>query len=249
MLLLNKGYNKNSELHKDFLAGKITEKKEYFSDDKVEVGETPPFPIYMTHLKEDELRDSYRDAILTFIKRYLLLDRSVHMDGRFWHTLFLTKHRDYIINKYPEVKELKAFRNIVVKAWNWENYVYKVGLAATYGQNAYSVNKDKIKGFINILTDNLDIFNYIIKYQVFKCGHLIINLLEIIDEENFSDLFKRRIRHESIGNKDLRYGREIVYELNKAYPIIMSPVLEKEELRDLIKVTTNKILARYPLSV
>ena len=32
--------------------------------------------------------------------------------------------------------------------------------------------------------------------------------------------------------KDERYGRRVIFELNKAYPIVMSPMLEKERLKE-----------------
>lgn len=35
-----------------------------------------------------------------------------------------------------------------------------------------------------------------------------------------------------MGMVDERFGRRVIFELNKAYPVVMSPMLDKEDLKE-----------------
>lgn len=59
------------------------------------------------------------------------------------------------------------------------------------------------------------------------------NIPDIIDELDLSVLLKSKIKgREDLGD-DERYGRRVMFEFNKSYPIIMTPMLEKEQLKDV----------------
>jgi len=72
-----------------------------------------------------------------------------------------------------------------------------------------------------------------------------MKFFSVIEEEDLSNKMKEKIKHRTDLGKDERYGRRILFELNKNYPIIMSPFLEKEELRNEIykalKIYENSI--------
>lgn len=45
-----------------------------------------------------------------------------------------------------------------------------------------------------------------------------------------SSILKAKIKDRPDLGNDERYGRRVVYEFNKSYPIVMSPMMSKEEL-------------------
>src|SRR5699024_8843411 len=155
------------------------------------------------------------------------------LDERFWHSITLTHKREYILDHYPEVGEsMSKFRNIVLKKFDWENYIYKCILGAQY-INDHVDDEGERERYYELITDNLDIYNYIIKYEIFRNDKFLINVLDIIDELNLSKIMKAKIKgREDLGD-DERYGRRVIFEFNKSYPIVMAPMLEKEELREI----------------
>jgi len=85
---------------------------------------------------------------------------------------------------------MKDFPNIVVKKFDWENYIYKCVLGARY-------------------------------------------VMDIIDDRGLAKVLKAKIKDRPDLGKDERYGRRVLFEFNKAYPIVMSPMLSKYELEEL----------------
>ena len=72
-----------------------------------------------------------------------------------------------------------------------------------------------------------------IKYEVFRNDKFIMNVLDIINDRGLSKVLKAKIKDRPDLGKDERYGRRVLFEFNKAYPIVMSPMLEKDELEVL----------------
>ncbi|CAM3376250.1 hypothetical protein [Nosocomiicoccus ampullae] len=135
------------------------------------------------------------------------------------------------MDHYPQIKEsLKEFNNIVFKKFDWENYIYKCMIAAEYIENSGLTSEEEKIRMSEIIFENLDLYNYLIKYNIFRNKQFILNLLMIIDEEGLSEELKKKVENEA--GKDLRLSRMIVYEMNKRYPVVMYPLLDKEELRD-----------------
>ena len=54
--------------------------------------------------------------------------------------------------------------------------------------------------------------------------------MEIIDETGLSSVLKAKIKDRPDLGRDERYGRRVIYEMNKSYPIVLCPMLSKEEL-------------------
>lgn len=84
-----------------------------------------------------------------------------------------------------------------------------------------------------MIVENLDVFNYMIKYEVFRNDKFIINVLDIINDNDLAKVLKFKIKDRPDLGKDERYGRRVLFEFNKVYPIVMSPMLDKEELEVL----------------
>jgi len=164
---------------------------------------------------------------------YLNTDRDIHLNELFWHSLLVTTKREYLLEHYPQITEgINYFRNIVTKKFDWENYIYKCILGAQYINDSVENETDRQR-YYNLLVENLDLFNYIIKYEIFRNKEFLINVLDVIDELNLSKVLKAKITGRDDLGKDERVGRRVIFEFNKSYPIVMSPMLEKEELKEV----------------
>ena len=87
--------------------------------------------------------------------------------------------------------------------------------------------------YFRLIADNLDMFNYMLKYPVFRNGEFMINILDIIDEYDLSGILKQKITWRDDLGKDERVGRRVLFEFNKSYPIVLFPMLSKDELKPL----------------
>lgn len=230
--LLAEGYKNNEQFYLDFLNGTIVEKEEYFSGKTVELDHAGDFPVYMGSGTIEFRRQQFLQAFEVIARDYLHTPREVHLEEIFWHSLLCTVKREYILDQYPSVKEsINEFNNIVLKKFDWENYIYKCVLGAQYVTDNFT-DEEEIKYHYNLIFDNLDIYNYILKYSIFRNDKFLLNILEIIDEEGLSDIAKSKITNRPDLGKDERYGRRVIFEFNKSYPVVMAPMLEKEELRE-----------------
>lgn len=138
---------------------------------------------------------------------------------------------EYLLKMYPQIQEdYKDFCNIVIKKFDWENYIYKAILIAQYVEECAAPEKQE--QYYHLILQNMDVFNYIIKYEIFRNGRFLINIMDIIEETGLSKVLKAKIRNRPDLGKDERYGRRVIFEFNKAYPVVMSPMLEKEELKE-----------------
>ncbi|MDU2489947.1 MAG: hypothetical protein E7D27_05060 [Clostridium celatum] len=86
--------------------------------------------------------------------------------------------------------------------------------------------------YYGLIFDNLDVYNYIIKYEIFRNEKFLLNILDIIDELDLSKIMKAKIKDRPDLGKDERYGRRVIFEFNKSYPVVMSPMLDKEALKE-----------------
>lgn len=231
--LLNRGYYQNEELYEDFLNDTVEFGKDYFSDEIVHIKKVPDFPIYMGAGSRDKRRQDFFDAFQTMDEHFVNIDRELTFEGRFWHSLLITQKRDYILHHYPQVRNsFNQFRNIVTKPFDWENYIYKCLIGAQYIHD-HTTDEAKKHHYYEMIIDNLDLYNYIIKHEISRNGKLLLNVLDIIHELDLSELLKAKIKgREDLGD-DERYGRRVMFEFNKSYPVIMAPMLEKDQLKEV----------------
>lgn len=231
--LLNKDCLKKEEFYKDFLEDKIVEKDEYFSDKVVHIKEAPDFPIYMGKASEEEKVELFKQAFEIMANCYLDTDRDIHMNEMFWYSLLCVYKRDFLLREYPQIGEsMKDFQNIVVKKFDWENYIYKCVLGAQYVKDNTDCDEDRDR-YYDLIVENLDVYNYIIKYEIFRNDKFLINVMDIIDDRGLAKVLKAKIKGRPDLGKDERYGRRVLFEFNKAYPVVMSPMLGKDELEEL----------------
>ena len=167
--LLNEAYAKDDLLYDDFINNNISTSASYFSDKSIYIKEAPDFPIYIGKGTNSEKREQFRKAISILKKYYTNTDRDVHLNGLFWHSLLISKKREYLVQNYPQILEdQKTFNNIVFKKFDWENYIYKCVLAAEYINDANFQSEEEEFKYIDLIYSNLDIYNYTIMYSIFR---------------------------------------------------------------------------------
>lgn len=229
--LLASGYKNDESLYNDFIENNIYMDNDYFSKETVLVKEMPNFPIYINTRSSEVREKQFTIAFDVLSRSYLDLEGDLLFDEKFWHTYLIIFKRDYIIENYPQVADsYRDFKNIVIKNFDWENYIYKCVFGANY-INDNIESKAERQRYFSLIIKNLDIYNYIIKYPILRNEKFLINVLDIIEELDLSEVLKEKIKgREDLGD-DERYGRRVIFELNKSYPVIMSPLLDKEELK------------------
>ena len=226
--LLIPGYKKDEKFYQAFQEGKLWE-SEYISDQSVWIpDEIPDFPIYFPSKKGEDHSEEFLKAIETIDTNILNMDRDNYMDELFWHSVLCLYKRDYLISLYPSITDsYKKFSDIVIKPFNWENYIYKAILIAQYVADERPSEKMK---YYKIIFENMDMFNYIIKYEIFRNGTFLLNVMDIITDNHLEAKLKAKIKNRPDLGSDERYGRRVILELNRSYPVIMSPMLPEKEL-------------------
>lgn len=230
--LLKSGYQKSEAFYNDFKANTFVSKEEYFTDKVVTLPSDIPFPIYMAKGSDATRKAEFLEAFRILASHYIMSNRDLHLDEVVWHSYFITHHRDYLIDKYPSIiKSQEEFKRIVTKSFDWENYVYKCVLASEYVED-YANTPEETEYYYRLIIGNLDLYNYIIKYEIFRNKDFLLKVLQIIDELNISHIMKAKIKDRPDLGEDERYGRRVIFELNKSYPVLMAPMLEKEALKE-----------------
>ena len=236
---LKSSYIKGEQVYNDFLNNTIGSLEEHYDDKIANINSVPDFPIYI-NVSENVRAPLFVEAINIISNHYLDMDREYSLDGQFWHSLLLLKKRDYILEKYPAVKESESnFKNVVVKKFDWENYIYKCVLAAQY-VNDNVADPEKREFYYNLIANNLDVYNYIIKYEIFRNDKFLLNVLDIIHDNDLSEILKAKIKDRPDLGKDERVGRRVIFELNKSYPVVLAPTLYKNELEILFLENLKK---------
>lgn len=235
--LLKKKYEDFDVLYQAFIDGKIEETEELFSDEIVTIESDEKFPIYIGKEKGNERIRKFVEAFTVVSKYYCNLDRSITFNPVFWRSLLCQNFRRYIIEQYPEVKYNKnEFNNIVFKKFDWENYIYKILIGSQYINDNISDENLKEKYF-KLIAENLDLYNYIIKYTIFRNDQFLIKVLDLVDKYEISGELKAKIKDKSIIEKfnlgkDERVGRRVIFEFNKSYPVLMAPMMDEEEFEN-----------------
>lgn len=234
--MLKKGYRNNKALYMDFIEDRIDYNNDYFDEEILDINiESPDFPIHMgRHFDNKEKNNDFLEAFKKVSKYYIDINRDIHLDGLFWHSFLVSQKRDYIISKYPKiVEDQKIFNSIVFKKFDWENYIYKIIIGASYIKENVEA-EDEQERYFKLIIDNLDIYNYMLKYPIFRNGNFLLNILDIINDNDLSSKLKAKLEPKDVNSnnkeKDLRLGRMILFELNKAYPSILVQTLSKDEL-------------------
>lgn len=232
--LLGNGYKKSEDFYHKFVNNEL-KGSEFVTNENVTLyNELKPFEIYFGKIgRNDEVKATFVKTIKYIAANVIDLDRDIYMNETFWHSWLCLYQRDYLVAKYPEIlTDYKKFLNIVLKDFDWENYIYKAILIAQY--TADYRPPEKAEEYYDLIINNLDLYNYIIKAEIFRNGQFLLNVMDIIKEEkNLSKIVKAKIKNTERDDlaKDERYGRRVIKEFNASYPIVPGPMLEKDELK------------------
>lgn len=231
---LKQGYKNNAEFYRDFCANDLCEYGDKYIEDKQKVSLPilADLPIYLAKLSADKKKELFLELIDVISKHFKDLNREDILNELFWHSYLCIYKRDFLINTYPSILESqKEFENIVTKDFDWENYLYKGILAFQY-VDSQPVSQDEKRQYYLLILENFDMFNYIIKYEIFRNGDFLVNILRIISETGTAKILKARIKNRPDLGLDERYGRRVIYEFNKSYPMVLAPMLSKDQLKE-----------------
>src|SRR5699024_8800826 len=152
--LLKKEKLRTEEFYNSFIAGTIQDNPEFFSDKTIIINDVPDFPIYMGNRFDPNIDEDFSEAILTLYSYYIDTERDTHLNELFWYSLFVLEKRDYLLNKYPKIKDsISDFHNIVLKKFDWESYIYKCVLAAEYIKSN-DIDEYKIEYYVDLIINN-----------------------------------------------------------------------------------------------
>lgn len=235
--LLNEGYKKSTEFYHSFLNDSI-EADGFLSDDSILVPYIEPFPIHFGNYKEKDDPSTFFDLIIFFKKHFIHLNMDIYMNELFLHSLITTKMREYILEKYPKIKNKQSiFEIVVTRNLNWENYLYKAAIIAKYVND--NIDQSEQLNYINLILDNLDVFNHIIKSKIFRNNDFFIKFFNVIKKNNLSSILNAQIKNKENPEDDLRVGRMILIEFSNAYPVLLSPLLPQDEFELYFKKFLN----------
>lgn len=238
--LLDSKIIRTEEFYQAFIAGNLDEREDFFSDDYIIVGSTPDFPVYLNIIDEQDRKQKFHEALSVITKYYITMHQDDYMNDVFWYTLLCVHKRDYLIREYPEIlSDIGKFRNIVLKKFDWENYIYKCVIAAQYVTDNCQ-DKEEQNKYFDLIIDNLDLYNYIIKYEIFRNDQFLMKILRIVDKNDLSAVLKMKIKDRDDLGKDERVGRRILLELNKMYPVVISHAMEFDDFEELFMEQLKK---------
>ncbi len=237
--LLNAGYKKNAEFYDSFLRDSLRADG-FISDKTVSLPDMDNFPIYFGHYTKKDDPHTLLDLIIFFQENFIHLDMDVYMNELILHSLIVTKMRSYILDLYPKIYEgQNYFETIVTRSFDWENYLYKAAIIAKYVTE--NVPEDEHQEYFQLILNNLDIFNYIIKSKIFRNSDFFIKFFNIVKERDLSSALKSQIKNNNNPKSDIRVGRMVILEFSNAYPALLSPLLPQEEFN----IHFEKFLSYY----
>lgn len=213
--LLDENYKDDKEFYQAFLEDSIWQSS-YVSEEFVNLpDEIPEFGIYFAN-RDVKIREAeFIETIKICAKYVIKIDRDIVMDERFWHSYLCLYKRKYLLDKYPQLKDgYDQFKRIVIKKFDWENYIYKAILIAQYIEE--NTKPEQYEKYYQLILQNMDMFNYIIKYEIFRNGSFLIKIMDIIDETGLSKVLKSKIKNRSdLGRDGSEYEGAIVNGLKE----------------------------------
>lgn len=241
----NENYLANiDKLYRDFLEDSLNT-SEYIASEIIELEQIELFPFYLFISNEAERKSNYLKAFDVIDRVYSDLDREIVLDQRFWHSLFMLNYRDYVIKTYPEVLESKTkFENVLLKKFDWENYIYKCLIAVEFVKD--NRDQEQHQKYFKLIVENSDLFNYIIKYNLTRNGKFLLDILDVVDKNDLSEILKKKITHRQDLGLDERYGRRVIFEFNRNYPVLMFPSMSYEEIEGFFLLYLKDYLPEKP---
>jgi len=230
--VLDASYFKSGEAFKDFNLGKSPDLS-YYTEGSMIIDDLPYFKPYFGSKVKGSSDEDFINSFMIMEEDYNEIDREYTMNPEFWYSLFVLHFREELIRDYPGIETDESYFNLAInKSFDWENYIYKMVLGAQYiSENI--VGRDRRNFYYNLIVNNLDVYNYLLKKTIFRNDRFLIEILKIIDKHEISGLLKKKIKGREDLSDDERYGRRVIHEFNKSYPVVLSPMLGSDEIEKL----------------
>ncbi len=223
--LVKKEVLKSNDFYNDFLDGNLHSKEEYFTDRFVYIENAPDFVINLENVQENNKKYMFVNVLNIILDNYSDLEKEYKFKSEFWYSLFIVYKREFLFKTYPDIKEnINMYHEIILNNFDEDNFIYQCILACDYIKEYKKEEK-----FLEIAYDNFDLYISMIKSKILNNGYFITNILSIIDEYNFGDLYK---------NEKLR--DKLIVDCTKIYPIKLTPLMDKNELLILLNKSINE---------
>jgi hypothetical protein len=227
--VLNKDYIYSDKYIEDFKNNNVGKLQSEYSDLTVDIDDIEPFNFYLNIQNEIQRTLEFKESLHKIIK-YFGLSQKTLMNHEFWISLFSINFYEYSIHKFPQLLHKNAdFKNILLKTFDWENYIYKLIITAQFIVD--TKKKEEYDSYFELVGDNLDVVNYLLKYSIFKNSNFFMNVLDTIKNTNTSKDLKKKTKVKTKKDKDERIGRKVIFEFNRDYPVIASPIISFEEFQ------------------
>jgi len=239
---IDKRYFESKELRDHFVNGTLLNNHEFLLDEYYDTGnfEVHYFNPYAGNTKSPNNDQIWENLISSVSEIMENVPASLYEDESFWFSLFLTRFQIELLDDYPQLRQSsEPLKNILLKKFNWENYIYKAVLIVKLKDAA--IRRFGSAEVVDLILDDLDLFNYLIKSPLFRNLDFILNIFELTRRNTFPVRLKSQIKSEKYKQKDKRFGRRIVYELNKVYPVLFVQKFELDELG----IKMNEIIGQY----
>lgn len=227
--ILRNEYIYSEKFIEDFKTNNVGSLQSEYTDESVEINNIEPFNFYLNISNEDRRSFEYIDSLNKIIN-YLILPQKILMNHDFWITLFSKYYYSFTISKFPQLLTKNSdFKNILFKSFDWENYIYKLIIITQYIEDTRPI--EEYQKYFNIVVDNLDVVNYLLKNKIFNNANFFVNVLDTIVSTDSSKVLKKSLVKNAKKDKDERVGRKVIFEFNRDYPVISSPILDFEEFK------------------
>lgn len=239
---VDKRYFNSKELRDHFVNGTIMDFQDcllndYYDTNDFDIAYFNPYAGNSKSPDNDEIWENLLSSVEEIMEG---IPASLYEDGSFWFSLFLTRFQIELMSDYPQLnKTSEPLKNILLKDFNWENYIYKA-IVIIKLKHAAQLRFGNTQ-IVDSILDDLDLFNYLIKSPLFRNLDFILNIFELNRLNTFPVRLKSQIKSEKYKHKDKRFGRRIVYELNKVYPVLFVQKFEMDELG----IKLNEIIRKY----
>lgn len=239
---LKSDYIKSDSLQRDFINSQIM-LEEHFSENEFDIESIEPFPIYFKNYDNATRLAKMLQTFIVLKDKYINLEQDLLMDQSFWISLFLVHFRDYLIDEYPGLKSSKNdFKQIILKKFDWENYIYKMVLMTQYIVDNFE--ECEYEKMIRIFSNNMDVTNYCLKYSLFRNDKFIKLVFKVIEVNELSEILKKRLKQLEGYGKDERYGRRVLLEMNKRYPVSMIHIFSYDDFESTFLEILNELKER-----
>ena len=249
LYLLKEPIVNEEDFYVSFLRGSL-EEEGYFSNQKVEIPDVEEFIFYIGSGRQEERKEIFKKLIKLMMHSFVDMKQEVFLSQNFWLSYISSKLRTSVIKNHPKIQEsFSEFKLIVLRDLDWENYLYR---AAIYGSILHDrvADSEELDEYIDVINENMDVFNYILKKRVFRNDQFIFNMLQLLRRYTGTELIQfLKFRDQTVMGRDVSPGRLLLTEMNTAYPTVLFPMLDYESFEDLFFQYLNHNEKIYELKV